>query len=144
MGKRLLGWDGSDHGTASWWHEDGNGGWAVETVQDTDPLLDLNKEAQNHCSPWNADRDVKMVARIPFVIMQKWQNEYGVDYWNPDHQAAVDRLLDDPDWRWLRTDGTNHNTVHVSRGGLVFDAPTAPVSHGLVKSDGATPLGVSE
>ena len=28
------------------------------------PLLDLNKEAQNHCDPYNGARDVRMVARI--------------------------------------------------------------------------------
>ena len=143
MGKRLFGWDGTEAGTASWWHEDGSGNWTVETVQHTDPILDLNKEAQNHCNPYNAARDTKMVARIPFVVMEKWRNELGIDYWNPDHQQAVDRLLESSDWRWLRTDGTNHNTLHVSGAGLFFDAPTSPVSSGLVQSDGTTPMGAS-
>jgi hypothetical protein len=67
-------------------------------------LLDLNKEAQNHCDPRNAARDVRMVARIPLIIIEKWRNELGVDYWNPDHQDRIDRLLNDPEWRWLRTD----------------------------------------
>jgi len=54
--------------------------------------------------PYNAERDVRMVARIPLIIIEKWRNELGVDYWNPDHQDRVDRLLADPEWRWLRTD----------------------------------------
>ena len=45
-----------------------------------------------------------MVARIPLIIIEKWRNELGVDYWNPDHQDRIDRLLNDPEWRWLRTD----------------------------------------
>ena len=62
-------------------------------------LLDLNREAQNHCDPYNAARDVRMVARIPLIVIAKWRNELGVDYWNPDHQDKVDidRLLNDPD-----------------------------------------------
>ena len=31
-----------------------------------------------------------MVARIPLIIIAKWRNELGVDYWNPDHQDKVD------------------------------------------------------
>ena len=45
-----------------------------------------------------------MVARIPLMVIAKWRNELGVDYWNPDHQDKVDALLNDADWRWLRTD----------------------------------------
>ena len=104
MSERLLGWD-PDSGLAQWWLEDGEGNWAKQSFQPTARLLDLNKEAQNHCDPYNARRDVRMVARIPLIIVAKWRNELGVDYWNPDHQARVDALLNDAEWRWLRTDG---------------------------------------
>ena len=67
--------------------------------------VDLNKEAANHCNPYNVERDVRMVARIPLIVIAKWRNELGVDYWNPDHQGKVDELLNSADWRWLRTDG---------------------------------------
>ncbi|MBV8190853.1 MAG: hypothetical protein JOY64_21515 [Alphaproteobacteria bacterium] len=104
MSRRLLDWDGSAHGLAHFWHEDGAGDWAQEIVQQPSALLDLNREAQSHCDPYNSGRDVRMVARIPLVIVAKWRSELGVDYWNPDHQAKVDALLNDPEWRWLRTD----------------------------------------
>jgi hypothetical protein len=104
MSKRLLDWN-RQSGVASWWHQDGEGNWSEEAVQRAAPILDLNKEAANHCDPYNAERDVRMVARIPLIIIAKWRNELGVDYWNPDHQAKVDRLLNDPEWKWLRTDG---------------------------------------
>ena len=103
MTQRLLDWN-QDTSIASWWLEDGEGNWAKKSFQDTARLLDLNKEAQNHCDPHNGARDVRMVARIPLIIIEKWRNELGVDYWNPDHQARIDRLLNDPEWRWLRTD----------------------------------------
>jgi len=103
MSRRLLGWDGTEHGLAHWWVEDGEG-WAQQSFQHTDVLLGLNREAQNHCDPYNAERDIKMVARIPLIIIAKWRNELGVDYWNPDHQDKVDALLNSSEWRWLRTD----------------------------------------
>ena len=104
MNRRLLGFDRAT-GLAQWWLEDGEGNWAQKASQRVDALLDLNREAANHCNPYNAARDVRMVARIPLIVIAKWRNELGVDYWNPDHQDKVDALLNDADWRWLRTDG---------------------------------------
>jgi hypothetical protein len=104
VSQRLLGFDPVT-GLAHWWLEDGEGNWAQKASQHVDLLLDLNRGAQNHCDPYNAARDVRMVARIPLIIIAKWRNELGVDYWNPDHQDKVDALLNDADWRWLRTDG---------------------------------------
>lgn len=119
MSKRLLGYN-PDTGLAQWWHEDGEG-WGVEAVQHAEPILDLNKEAQNHCNPYNAARDVRMKARIPLIVIQKWRNELGIDYWDqdPEVQAKIDRLLDDPEWRWLRTDTGNNDSVSVSVNGLL-------------------------
>ena len=104
MTARLLGFDPAS-GLAQWWLEDGEGNWAQKASQRVEALLDLNREARNHCDPYNTARDVRMVARIPLIIIAKWRHELGVDYWNPDHQDKVDALLNDADWRWLRTDG---------------------------------------
>ena len=112
MSRRLLGFDRAT-GLAQWWREDGDGSWAQQSVQVVEPLLDLNREAASHCDPYNAARDVRMVARIPLVVIAKWRNELGVDYWNPDHQDKIDALLDDPEWRWLRTDGRQRPFLQV-------------------------------
>ena len=104
MTERLLGFDRAS-GLAQWWLQDGEGNWAQRSSQLVDALLDLNREAQVHCNPYNGARDVRMVARIPLIVIAKWRNELGVDYWNPEDQAKVDALLNDADWRWLRTDG---------------------------------------
>ena len=95
-----------------------------------DALLDLNREAQNHCDPYNGERDVRMVARIPLIVIAKWRNELGVDYWNPDHQDKVDALLNDADWRWLRTDG----------GSSRFSLPGARHSVPLMSCRGKTKM----
>lgn len=85
-------------------HRHHDGDWTYEAAQDCQPIADANAEARNHCNPWNRTRDWKQVARIPAIWALKWQNELGIDIFNPDDDERVNRLLDDPDNRWMRTD----------------------------------------
>lgn len=103
--KRLLGYD-SLSGLAKYWHEDGEGNWAQEVVQDNTALLDANKEAQNHCDTHFHDRSAKLVARIPYSVIYKWLVDYGIDYFDmdPGVQRKVDDLLNSNEWRYLRVD----------------------------------------
>jgi hypothetical protein len=103
VSKRLLSYE---DGVAKYWHEDGEGNWAVEIVQDTTDLLDMNLEAQNHHDPRWSDGSTRMVARIPPVVAQIWRNLYGIDCnsRDPDMQRKVDKLLNDSEWYKLRTD----------------------------------------
>jgi hypothetical protein len=68
--------------------------------QDVQPILDANKEAENH----GVHRKGEMwhVASIPVSIQLKWMVEKGVDILNPDHKQAVAKLLDDPEWKYLK------------------------------------------
>lgn len=95
---------GAWNGVQRIFHRDHDGEFAVESRQDVQPILDANKEAQNHCNPNNADGSMRMVARIPLIVITKWRNELGVDFWNPDHQDKVHALLNSSEWKWLRTD----------------------------------------
>ena len=93
---------------AKLFHRLHDGGWAHETVQDVQPILDANKEAQNHCDARSASGELRLVARVPAIFIQKWFDEEGIDFWSPDPdmQRRVDARLNDPAWRWLRTDGS--------------------------------------
>lgn len=93
-------------GTEVWFHRQTDGDWVYEKRADVGLILDANKEAQNHCFTGNAARDMKLVARIPPIFIEKWRNELGIDYFNRDHQKAVDALLNSNEYRWLRTDGS--------------------------------------
>ncbi len=76
----------------------------IETVQDTAPILERNKAMQNEDDRgWGASRDLRRAASIPDIVILKWRNEYGIDVFDRNHWPAVKRLLNDPDWRWLRT-----------------------------------------
>jgi hypothetical protein len=80
-------------------------------VQDTESVLERNVAMANHNDGWSidgngkADKLLRRVATVPFVVMEKWKQELGVDYrsQDPDQQAAVNRLLDSSDWSKLRT-----------------------------------------
>ena len=79
-------------------------------VQDTEASLDRNVAMANHNDGWSvdgskSDKLLRRAAHVPFVVMEQWKQELGVDYrsQDPDQQAAVNRLLDDSDWQKLRT-----------------------------------------
>src|SRR5262245_32377197 len=76
----------------------------IETVQDVAPILERNRALQNADDQgWSGSRDLRRAATIPDIIILKWRNEYGIDVFNRDHWPAVKRLLNDPEWRYLRT-----------------------------------------
>ena len=93
-----------DTGVTKIFHRMHDGSWAHESVMDVEPYVEANKEARNHLSGKMHDQQFReeLVARIPPLFFEKWLNDHGVDYFNPDHQDAVDRLLDG-DYRWMKT-----------------------------------------
>jgi hypothetical protein len=102
-----LAYDGAT-GEETIFHRHHDGSWSVETRADISDVLDHNKELQNHGprpgsldTPW-----MRKVASIPPVIIVKWLNEYGINFYDPDHEQAWVKLLNDPEWRWLRTDNS--------------------------------------
>lgn len=98
-----LHFDGA-YGLLSNFHTEPDGErFAVETVADVEPIIDLNKALANDGDGYSPSRELRRIASIPLVIVEKWKNEFGVDVFNKDHAQAVRRLLNDPDWRYLRT-----------------------------------------
>ena len=77
--------------------------WGIETISDVQPILDLNKAQANNGDGFTPSRDMKHIARIPLVIVEKWKNELGVDLFNKDHEGKIRQLLNDPDWLYLHT-----------------------------------------
>ena len=73
--------------------------------QDVAPLLDFNKNLQNDPEYWK--KGVKdswaHYASIPPIIIEKWRNEFGIDVFNKDHAKRVKKLLNDPEYRYLKT-----------------------------------------
>ena len=100
---RFLGHDPSLGLTEAFHFDESNGEAAIETFSDVEPQLDLNKALANDGDGYSPSRELRRIARIPLIVVEKWRNELGVDVFNKDHMAKVRALLNDPDWRYLRT-----------------------------------------
>lgn len=91
-------------GVTKLFHRLHDGDWAYETLQDVAPILEANKAAQN--SGLRPDGEFRKVASLPLVMIQKLWDEKGIDVFDRDHWPALKRLLNDPEYRFFRTDDT--------------------------------------
>lgn len=72
----------------------------ISTEMDVEPILERNKEQFKQGKP---EGDFWKAATIPNTVIERWIREKGVNVFNKDHWPAVKRLLNDPEWRHLRT-----------------------------------------
>lgn len=83
-------------------HQSGDD-FAIETVADVEANIKRNKILQNDTDGYTASRDFRHVASIPLVVVEQWNNQYGVDVMAKDNRKLLKRLLNDPDNRLFRT-----------------------------------------
>lgn len=72
----------------------------VKRTADVQPVIDRNKSY--HLESDGRTGDMRLAASIPVDVALLWLQRYGVSCWRADHWPAVKRLLEDPDWRYLR------------------------------------------
>ena len=79
-------------------------------VGETDSLIDDNKAKANDAdfSKEGIKQGFWLYARIPAIIQTKWLLEHGVDVYNKDHGPAIGKLLNDPQYKYLKTTAGNH------------------------------------
>ena len=78
----------------------------IHRKADVGPIIETNKRLQtaDGFTGWTGpEKDMRLAARIPVDVALLWKQLYGVDAWRADHWPAVNRLLNDPDWRYLRS-----------------------------------------
>jgi len=69
--------------------------------QDLTKLLDQNKRLQQE--DHSIKDELRLSARIPVTIYYEWKNKFGVDLYDKNHAQAVRKLLNSPDYRYLKT-----------------------------------------
>jgi|TARA_R100001530_G_scaffold49757_1_gene37154 mannosyltransferase OCH1-like enzyme len=69
--------------------------------QDLTKLLDQNKRLQQE--DHHIKDELRLSARIPVTIYYEWKNKFGVDLYDKNHAQAVRKLLNSPDYRYLKT-----------------------------------------
>ena len=77
----------------------------IEYRQDLQCLVDMNKNLHNTDYQKKGIKKSWMhAATIPPVIQIKWMKEYGIkDIYDPEYLPLVKRLLNSPDYRYLKT-----------------------------------------
>jgi hypothetical protein len=85
--------------------DEGGPGLKFHASADVAPILERNKAMATHNDGYSPTREMRRVASIPLIILQKWKEE-GWDPFNtsdPDVQKKLAAKLDDPEYMWLRT-----------------------------------------
>lgn len=85
----------------TWVQEDS--GWRIASSQDVEPILDRNKAMATHNDGYTADRSMRRVATIPFIVQQMWLNDEGWDAFDPDNVDKLAQKLNSSEWAHLRT-----------------------------------------
>jgi len=78
--------------------------------QDCSALIEQNKLLQNDegYTKQGFKNEWWHYASIPAILIERWLNEDGIDVFNKDHQKAVFKKLNDPQYRWLKTTNKVH------------------------------------
>ncbi len=75
-------------------------GFFIRQEHDVSEVIEANKADLNE--GFDKKGDMWHAARVPIGIQYEWLTKFGIDFWNPAHKAGVMRLLNDPDYRYLR------------------------------------------
>lgn len=76
----------------------------IETLQDVQPFIDKNKALHNTSYQRDGIKDDwQHLATIPIGVQMVWLKEYGIDVYKPEHIPRIRKLLNDPDYRYLKT-----------------------------------------
>jgi len=79
--------------------------------QNVDHILDRNKAlaANEARTKRGIKNDMLHYATIPNSLILKWKQELGVDVFDLKHRKKVFKLLNDPEYKYLKTTGITHN-----------------------------------
>ena len=110
MSKRVLDYDPLTGITTTFDYHADTDTTVLYREQDVSVILEANKQIQNDESI--TKQGIKEgwwhYGQIPMIVIEKWRNEHGVDVFNKDHTKAVFRLLNQPEYRYLKTTTKMH------------------------------------
>lgn len=115
MNRRILDRD-AQTGVTTWHSYDAHMDTSyIEEVQDVQPYLEIMRSLQNDAVSGRLNdyerkgikNDRMHVACIPVGVQLKWLKDHGINLgmWGrcPETTKRIKRLLNSPDWRYLRT-----------------------------------------
>jgi hypothetical protein len=103
MAGKLLDYDPLS-GVSEYYHKTDKG-FAIQTVQDVEPVLDRNKRLMNEDSGHYRDGNYHHVASIPIVVLEQWRKELGDDPLAKHNRKWLIAKLNDRENMFMRTKG---------------------------------------
>lgn len=110
MAKRLVDYDPLT-GVSTYFNYDHSTDTSiVSSEQDVSAVIEANKILQNSESYTKKGMKASWwhYASIPNIVIEKWKNEYGVNVFDKNHEKRVFRLLNQPEYRYLKTTTKMH------------------------------------
>ena len=108
--KQVLEYDPWSGITTTFDYDEASDTTIISREQDVSSLLDFNKTLANEDGV--TKEGIKncwwLYANIPNIVIEKWLNEHGVNVYDKDHNKAVFRLLNQPEYRYLKTTNKFH------------------------------------
>jgi hypothetical protein len=95
--------DGSWNGVRKWMRATDEDEGTVQVRYegfDVPQIIEENRATQS--DHFDKKSEMWHVGHIPTSVMYEWLTKFGVNFWNPHHKDGVKRLLNDPDYRYLR------------------------------------------
>lgn len=113
--KKLFDRDNEAGVTEIFHYDEMTGDVHIETVQDVEPIIEKNMILQNdeQYSKDGINNEMWHFARIPVVVQLQWLKKYGPDHdpMRAGNEKLLFSLLNDPEWRYLKTT----NKIHLGR-----------------------------
>lgn len=108
--KQVIEYDPLSGITTTFDYDEGTDTTIIGREQDVSAILEKNKALANNddVTKEGIKNSWWLYAEIPNIVIEKWLNEHGVNLYNRDHQKAVFRLLNQPEYRYLRTTNKYH------------------------------------
>jgi hypothetical protein len=82
---------------------DDDGNLTVTSMQDVEPVLEVNKAQANAGISKGEDGDMWHAARIPASLILKWKLEEDLDVFDPEQVHRVAAKLNSSEFLYLRT-----------------------------------------
>ena len=102
--RRLL--DAEGNALTEYYHDESTDIGYIRKVERFGPRVELNKRLQKEKVYADKKRPMARVASIPPIIAHQWMIDDGVIWFQlrgDDLEKYLNRKLNDPDWKWLRT-----------------------------------------
>jgi len=110
MTKRVLDYNPHTGVTTTFEYDHASDSTIIGREEDVTAYVEYGKELQKHeqYSKDGIKRGWWHYCLFPPIIIEKWLREFGVDVFNRDHQKKVFGLINQPEYRYLKTTTKMH------------------------------------